>query len=274
MNELKSNRCVVLLPPGDPHYLKLYEEVFARAIAEAGMLPYVFERSGNGPLPLDVLLQDLNEADALFADLSLNDAGLWFAAGCAFAVKKQVCLVSSRLEFSLPLDIRDLAIIPYPLRPFPSDYSDLAQDITEQLWPARPGIAAAESNPLPPVANPSDPFIAPSHSVILQELTSHEAMALTIIDLHASDNGLSPRDLGVEMQASGCAPLTSHAMNALKRRRFIERRSVLVPGEEQNHLSDNLFLTQLGEDWLIQHGKRKSLHRSNPAARGIFSTAR
>ena len=88
------------------------------------------------------------------------------------------------------------------------------------------------------------------------DLVSYEILALTIIDLKATGAGLSPRALGLEMQASECGHLTSHAMNALKRRRFIERKPVQISEGNELHVSENLFITRIGEDWLIRHGKR------------------
>jgi hypothetical protein len=93
-------------------------------------------------------------------------------------------------------------------------------------------------------------------------------MALTIIDLRSTDSGLSPRELGLEMQARGSAHLTSHAMNALKRRRFIERKPVQISQGNELHISDNLFITRAGHDWLLRHGKRSATtHRSTTRTR-------
>jgi hypothetical protein len=95
-------------------------------------------------------------------------------------------------------------------------------------------------------------------------------MAMKIIDRKASKAGLSPRDLGLEMRASNAAPLTSHAMNALKRRGFIETKPVQVSEGNELHLSENLFLTRTGEDWLIRHGKRATAQRTTALSRARF----
>jgi hypothetical protein len=95
-------------------------------------------------------------------------------------------------------------------------------------------------------------------------------MAMTILDLKASNTGLSPRDLGLEMQACNAAPLTSHAMNALKRRRFIETKPVQISEGNELYLSENLFLTRTGQDWLIRHGKRATAQRTTARSRALF----
>jgi hypothetical protein len=271
MSELKGNRCFALLPPGDPHYAKLFHELFSLAIIEAGMIPYRLQESSSEPLPIDVLLQEIAKADAIFADLSENSVDIWFALGCALALKKPLCLISSRLEFSIPLDIQDLEIIPYPATPFPSDYAELEQNIIEQLQPKRPQASTLKpAQPLSATAPAALPSLLPSSVISSEDLTSYEFLALTIIDLKTSGDGLSPRTLGLEMQAHKSAHLTSHAINALRRRKLIEKRSVWVTEGPKPYISDNIFITQMGKEWLIRHGKRKNLHRSHSVADNRF----
>jgi hypothetical protein len=275
MSEQKDKRCFVLLPAGNPHYVTLFEELFSLAIMKAGLIPYRLQQSHTTPLPIEMLVQELGAADAVFADLSQNDVDIWFALGCALALSKPLCLVSSRLEFSLPLDIQDLEIIPYPVTAFPSDFKDLQQNITEQLLAQLPQIPVSQIPAPPLVPSPLDtiPLATPAFPSLAaisdDDLTAHEVLALTIIDLKASENGLSPRDLGLEMKINECAHLTSHAMNALKRKRLIERRSVPVTDGNERYFSDNLFVTRSGEEWLIRHGKRRT-PKSNSAMRELF----
>jgi hypothetical protein len=263
MNEQKNNRCFVLLPAGDPHYSKLFHELFSIAIIEAGMVPCRLPEDSTKPFPIDGLMQEIAKADAVFADLSENSVDIWFSLGCALALRKPLCLISAKLEFSLPLDIQDLEIIPYPATPFPSDYTELEQNIIEQLLAGfPPADILAPSHPLP--ASPPITLlpIIPPADVVSNDLTSYEALALTLIDLKATEDGLSARALGLEMQANECAHLTSHSINALKRRKLIEKRPVQVTDGGNRYISENIFITQMGEEWLIRHGKRKNLHRS------------
>jgi hypothetical protein len=347
MTEQSSNRCVVLLPAGDPHFARLFDELFAPAITEAGMLPCRIEQVSAEPLPIDRLVREIEKADAVFADLSQGGAEIWFALGCALAHRKPLCLVSSKLEFSHPLNIQDLEIIPYPVTPFPSSYSQLKKSITHQLMVKRPDPIPVQRTPLPapispvdvpqlmsypspveapqrlphppvdapqrmsypspvetsqrlphhapveapqrplhhsPVAPPQPPPHAPhietppadafANTPLSAELTSHEILALKIIDTHASSEGLSPRDLGLEMQASESAHLTSHVMNSLKRRRFIERRPVSVSNGTDGYISENLFITWQGKNWLLQHSPRENSHRPNSTPSEFFMSAR
>ncbi len=119
------------------------------------------------------------------------------------------------------------------------------------------------------------PFLQPVEANLPSgDLVSYEILALTILDLKATGAGLSPRALGLEMQASECGHLTSHAMNALKRRRFIERKPVQISEGNEFHVSENLFITRIGEDWLIRHGKRATAQRSGTHSRQMFLNSR
>jgi len=263
MSEQINNRCLALLPSGNPHYGKLFQELFSLAIMKAGMMPFRMQESSIEPLPIDVLVQEIVKADAVFADLSENSLDIWLALGCARALKKPICLISSKLEFSLPLDIQDLEIIPYPATPFPSDYAELEQNIIEQLLAKRPQTEPRPATQPSSASSAFPSFIPSSDLSSSADLTSYEVLALTIIDIKAAENGLSPRELGEEMQANECAHLTSHAINSLKQKKLIEKRSVLVTEGTERYSSDNIFITQAGEEWLIRHGKRKNLHRSH-----------
>jgi hypothetical protein len=253
------NRCFVLLPTGDPLYARLFDEVFALAIKEAGLVPFRVKHSQTEPLPIDLLVREIAKSDALLADLSQNGDEIWCAVGCALALKKPLCLISSKLDFTLPLNLQYLKIIPYPAVPCPSDYRELEQKIKDQLLVRRQNAVALQ----PQESLPESAPIAPESAPLPEDLTAHEVLALTIIDIHASAEGLSPRALGMEMQTRGSAHLTSHAMNSLKRRKLIERRPVPVTDGVETYISDNLFITWSGKNWLLQHGQQASSMRSS-----------
>jgi hypothetical protein len=349
MTEQSSNRCVVLLPAADPRFTRLFDELFTLAITEAGLVPHRIEQIAAEHLPVDRLVREIAKADVVFADLSESSDEIWFALGCALSLAKPLCLISSTLEFSLPFNLQNLEIIPYPTAPFPRDYVELRLGITHQLLAKRPRPIARQvqrpeslesfqplqplpvilaapapidtpvpAPPLPIAAPPAAPVaiaplpiaapiaaaplplaapIAPPASIAVvpapiaapiaapvaeavantplsDELTSHEVLALSIIDIHASSEGLSPRDLGLEMQAKDSAHLTSHAMSSLKRRKFIDRRPVSVTDGADSYLSEKLFITWSGKNWLLQHGKRNHSLRSNSAPNQLFMAAR
>ena len=301
MSEKMGNRCFVLLPSGDPHYARLFDEVFSLAIMEAGLVPYRVQQSPSEPLSIDLLLNEIAKADFVLADLSQNGEQIWFALGCALALKKQLCLTSSKATSRSPLSIRSLKILSYPADALPSDYRELEKKIKNQLLGKEPEPVATKptpvaakpepvaSQPAPAAAKPelvasqpapvaAQPILVtapiPPESSLSKDLTAHEVLALTIIDVHASAEGLSPRALGLEMQTRDSAHLTSHAMNSLKRRKFIERRPVPVADGAGGYISDNLFITWSGKNWLLQHSQRTNSLRSNSSARQFIMSSR
>ena len=75
------------------------------------------------------------------------------------------------------------------------------------------------------------------------------------------------------MQSNDSANLTSHAMNSLRRRKFIDRRPVQILSDTESFPSDNLFITPLGTDWLIRNGRKKDPARAESTTDGLFFLA-
>jgi hypothetical protein len=268
MSERNKKQCIVLLPSG-PYFERLFEEILGPAIVEIGLAPSRLPTESRSATLINVFVDEIEQAEALLADVSENTAEIWIAVGCAVALGKPLCLVSSTLASARPLGIQYLPLVPYPAVPFPSHYTQLRQNISAQLSSIIPQPGPAQPEPQHHgLSVPSAPIPPPS-----DDLVSYEVMALTIIDLRASV-GLSPRDLGLEMRARDCAHLTSHAMNALKRRRFIERKPVQISQGNELHISENLFITRAGVEWLMRHGKRATTHRSTTRSREINPNGR
>jgi hypothetical protein len=269
MSEPSKRHCVVLLPSG-PHFERLFAEVLEIAISKTGLVPSRLYWNALAPTPIHIFVDKIEQAEALVADISEHSDEIWLGVGCAVALGKPLCLISSALGANVPLGIRYLPHISYPVDPFPSDYIELQKTIYAQLSAmmshANEAQPESQLHAAPP---PPSPAAASS-----EDLASYEVMAMTILDLKASNTGLSPRDLGLEMRACNAAPLTSHAMNALKRRRFIETKPVQVTEGNELHLSENLFITRTGADWLIRHGKRATAQRTTAHSRARFISTR
>jgi hypothetical protein len=263
--------CVVLLPSG-PHYARLYDEILSPSIANSGLTPRRISQENPSPLPTSLLLHYIQDATALFADLSDNHPELWFAVGCAIALEKPLCLISSTPRAFASLTFEQPHIIHYPTPAFPSDFAQLQHHIASRFAAIIPEPVASIPipQPRPQAGSASTPISIPA----TEELASYEILALSIIDQQASADGLSPRDLGLEMRERDSAHLTSHALNALKRRGLIARRSIQPNDGPESPLSENLFLTREGKDWLHRHHRRSSLQRSHSSISDTFLTQR
>jgi hypothetical protein len=269
MSESNKKRCIVLLPSG-PHFERLFDDVLQYAINKTGLVPSRLSWNTSSPTPIHIFIDQIEQAEAFVADISEHTNEIWFGVGCAVALGKPLCLISSALESNLPLGIQYLPHISYPTDAFPNDYIELERSIYAQLSTVMPHANTTQSKsrlhaPLPP---------PPAVSESSDDLSSYEVIAMTILDLKASKTGLSPRDLGLEMRACNAAPLTSHAMNALKRRRFIETKPVQISEGNELYLSENLFITRTGEDWLSRHGKRATAQHTPIRSRARFVSTR
>jgi hypothetical protein len=265
ISEPDNKRCIVLLPSG-PHFERLFKEVLELAIGNTGLVPSRVYWSASSPTPIHTFVDEIEQAEALVADISEHTDEIWLAIGCAVALGKPLCLISSAQESNVPLGIQYLPHISYPADASPDRYIELRKKIYAQLAAITPHPIPAKTEPQRQVRT-QPPSAAPADSA---DLASYEVMAMRIIDRKASKAGLSPRDLGLEMRTCNAAPLTSHAMNALKRRGFIETKPVQVSEGNELYLSENLFLTRTGEAWLTRHGKKATAQRPIALSRARF----
>jgi hypothetical protein len=269
MSNLNKKRCIVLLPAA-PHFERLFDESVEPAITQMGLVPFRPQWSNSAPTPINIFVDEIEQAAGLIADISRVAPEMWLAVGCAAALGTPLCLVSSLQNPPAPLGIQHLPLIPYPANALREDYVQLRRKITAQLSPGAPETAI--SQPKPPLQTPSRQ--PPAVTKYADDLVSYEILALTIIDRHASDTGLSPRDLSIAMQDSECSHLTSHAMSGLRRRRFIERRPVQIVEKNEVHTSENLFVTRTGKDWLARHSRRATARRTAAHSRAQFVNER
>jgi hypothetical protein len=273
MNTVTDRHCIVMLPQSHT-FERLFDEVLELAVIETGLVPRRVQQNPQHPSAINVFVDEIEQAGALLADISENTPEIWLAVGCAVSLGKPLCLISSRPEARQPMGILYLPLIPYPTTAFPSDYIQLQQNITTQLSAIMPHTPATELQPMAQVEPVATLAFSPDVP-LTEELVSYEIEALTIIDAKGSHHGLSPRDLGLEMKAHDSAHLTSHAMNALKRRGFIERKPVQVSVGNEEQTSENLFLTHSGVDWLVRHRKRAApAYRSASRSRELVVNSR
>jgi hypothetical protein len=269
MSETNKKRCMVLLPSG-PHFERLFDEVLQHPINQTGLVPTRLYWNAISPTPIHIFIDQIEQAEALVADVSEHTNEIWFAVGCAVALGKPLCLISSAVQSNLSLGIQHLPHISYPVDASPNDYIELQHTISAQLSAVMPHANTTQPEPRlhAPLPSPSPT------SESSDDLSSYEVIAMTILNLRACKTGLSPRDLGLEMKACNAAPLTSHAMNALKRRRFIEIQPVQISEGNELYLSENLFITRAGEDWLSRHGKRATPQHTPIRSRARFVSTR
>src|SRR6266550_6894693 len=154
MSEPNKKRCIVLLPSG-PHFERLFDEVLEIAIRKTGLVPSSLYWNAFAPTPIHIFVDEIEQAEALVADMSEHTDEIWLAVGCAVALGKPLCLISSAMEINVPLGIQYLPHISYPVDAFPSDYIDLQRKIYAQLPAIMPHANTAQPEPQLHVPIPS-----------------------------------------------------------------------------------------------------------------------
>ena len=105
-------KCFVIASPHDRRFEQLYQEIYDGAIRDAAiqdaeLIPCRTTFDAAAKLSMETIVEDIAYCDACFADLSQESPYLWFAIGCALALGKPLCLVSSKnvveeAPFALP----------------------------------------------------------------------------------------------------------------------------------------------------------------------------
>src|SRR3984893_13150186 len=146
MGEPGKKRCIVLLPSG-PHFERLFDEVLERAITKTGLVPSRLYWNAFAPTPIHLFVDEIEQAQAVVADISEHTDEIWLAVGCAVAMAKPLCLISPTMEANVPLGIQYLPHISYPVDASPRDYRELQQKIHAQLSAIMPHANTSQPEP-------------------------------------------------------------------------------------------------------------------------------
>ncbi|MFN7924001.1 MAG: hypothetical protein U0Q16_28120 [Bryobacteraceae bacterium] len=113
---------------------KRYDDVYRPAIESAGLEAYRVDRDPAVDVPIDAIEEGIRNATVCLADISTDNANVWFELGFAFAAGKQVVMVCSkeRPDKKYPFDIQHRSIIPYAADS-PSDFDALKVSIRDRI---------------------------------------------------------------------------------------------------------------------------------------------
>lgn len=126
-------KCFVMQPFDGGTYEKRYESVFAPAIKAANLEPYRVDRDAAVSIPIVDIENGIRNADICFAEITTDNPNVWFELGFAFAVPREVVMVSSdERKARYPFDVQHRNIIKYSTAA-PQDFDALRGKITERL---------------------------------------------------------------------------------------------------------------------------------------------
>jgi hypothetical protein len=297
-------KCFVIASPHDHRFEQLYEEIYDGAIRDAGvqdaqMIPCRTTFDASAKLSVETIVQDIAYCDACFADLSQESPYLWFAIGCAVALGKPLCLVSSKnVAEDAPFVLPQPGVIRYPLHALPSDYKRLRSGITDRLQAAVATTAAkridakdgvevkvaesvtvgnpvvgeaaksADEAPVAEIAAQVTKTATESVGALLElsvgDVRVHELLALTIILREQGMEGMTLRGLALEMNKHGVAQATSLSIHGLCRKKLVERRVMPMSNGQQNYNEERLFVSEAGEAWIEANRENLDLSFTPP----------
>jgi hypothetical protein len=186
-------KCFVIQPFDKGKFDTRYLDVFKPAIIAAGLEPDRADVDSSADILIERIEQGIRESHVCFAEITLNNANVWFEVGYASACGKPICLVcSDERTDAYPFDVRHRKIINYQTRST-SDFDAGKAQITERLKALTAGLVASSK---------------PDASVVSlgqrDGLSDHEIAALGAIAVHNMEVtfGMSGTRLTEEMRVA------------------------------------------------------------------------
>lgn len=124
--------CFVIQPFDRGKYDKRYEGVFKPAIEAAGLRSYRVDHDTSVEVPITSIEDGIRNAALCLADISEDNANIWFELGYALALGKPVVMVCSSERGKFPFDIQHRTVIVYKSEG-PKDFDDLRAEITARI---------------------------------------------------------------------------------------------------------------------------------------------
>ncbi len=255
MSDSKS-QCFVMQPFDRGKYDSLYEQVFEPAIRKADYEPYRVDNDPGASIPIETIEAEIGRSLACFGEITEDNPNVWFEVGYAIAREKPLCLVSSMGRTKFPFDVQHRKIITYPAHALPKDYEALGSEITDRLR----ALASREESRRKNAQAVSALAVIPETS----GLAPHELLVLTLIFEDQYSSGTPAHSLQTAIKKSGYREVVANlAVTALIRKKYVEQREV----EFEYGSERRFFVTELGEDWLIQNQHKLNLQLPSDVVR-------
>ena len=124
--------CFVIQPFDSGKFDKRFDDIYKPALEEAGLEPYRVDRDAGVEVLIDSIEEHIRKATICLADISTNNANVWYELGYALATGRSVVMVcSDEREGRLPFDIQQRPVVTYS-RESSSDFEKLRREITER----------------------------------------------------------------------------------------------------------------------------------------------
>lgn len=230
--------CFVIQPFDRGKYDKRYVDCFEPAIKDAGLTAYRVDNDASVEIPISAIEEGIRNAAICLADITENNANVWYELGFALASGRPVVMVCADTRDKFPFDIQHRKIIVYKTESasdFVSLRTKLAESLKAKLTKSELLKQAAESQ----------------HVSDVKGLSNHELVVVAAIASEVN----KPTDLtslyGVKQDAErqGLTSIAFQlALRKLEGRGFI--RSAEMESSNYQESYDGLALTPEAWAWI------------------------
>jgi len=126
------NTCFVIQPFDRGKFDKRFRDCFKPAIERAGLEAYRVDGDPAADILISSIEDGIRNASACLADITLDNANVWYELGYALALGKPVVMVCAEDRQKFPFDIQHRHIIVYRTDSS-SDFDELGSRISEAL---------------------------------------------------------------------------------------------------------------------------------------------
>jgi hypothetical protein len=247
-------RCFVIQPfDGGGPYDKRYKDVLLPAIKDADLEAYRVDEDHTSSVLIDDIEQNIRNSEICLADITLDNANIWYEVGFAFANNRHVVMIcASPRPTKPPFDVQHRHIIFYK-QDSPSDFAHLRTEITARLKGQMERAATMQT-------------VASLSPVKTDGLSSYEiaAMVLLMANRFSPEDAVAPSDLQKDMRRAGYTDVaTALSLESLTRKGLIEVNQKEGESMQGPYFYPVYALTARGLDWMIENQSRFKLRMAD-----------
>lgn len=242
--------CFVIQPFDKDKFDKRYTDIFEPAIKSAGLEPYRVDRDPSVRIPIEHIEDGIKKSAICFAELTSDNPNVWYELGYAFAMDKDVVMVTEERQ-KFPFDIQHRQIINYKTSS-KSDFEVLETNITDKikaLLQKRVNVRRIIDTPV----------------MESEGLKQHEvAMMLILLENQVTEeDSVTVFRLQRDMESAGFTRAASNlAFRQLRLKGFIEQLTQYGDHEDEEYVA--FRITSKGEVWILNNEDKVAFrHKSN-----------
>jgi hypothetical protein len=245
--------CFVIQPFDNGKYDKRYRGVFKLAIEAAGLDAYRVDQDTSVEVPIQSIEDGIRASTACLAEISEDNANVWYELGYAMALGKPVVMVCSSDRTKFPFDIQHRHVIAYRSEG-PADFDELRAAITARLKARLASNAmldqVAEAQLMSEVRGVSNPEV-----MLIASIISESARPGAAADLWSVKNAADRQGLTAVAYQLG--------LRRLSQRGFTEDAFI----SHQDGESEGVVLSDAAWNWIDQNESLFRLEKSKPSAK-------